>query len=53
MRDLNPICKFSTAPQLTDELIRAHTALVITQVRRRWADICAVADIFVHGQIFV
>ena len=35
VRDMSPQCHFSTAPQLTDELICAHTALVITQVRRR------------------
>ena len=28
---LNPTCKFSIAPALTDDVILKHTALVITQ----------------------
>jgi ubiquitin-activating enzyme E1 len=32
VRELNPICKVSTSPVLNDDIIRQHSAVVITQI---------------------
>ena len=66
VRDLNPICQFSVAPQLTDAVILQHSAVVITQAVNlselvRINDLCRTAGISflycltggVSGSVFV